>query len=547
MRFYAPVVVAVLVLAGCGGGGSSHVTPPAISTTSNGKVVLTIPKRASGSTARKPRYISEFTSSISVSVNGKTPIVANVGDSDPNCLNDSENATTCTVLLTAPAGHDAFTFVAYQGANATGSVLSTSVTTFTVVAGESFVLQATLNGTVASVQLDLGVLPTSGTAGTTTLTVTAYDAAGEQIVGPGNFSSPITLTVTDTTHQTTLSTSSVTAPSTPVTVSYAGGANVNATITATASGASPVSVVFTPISAGGPVYYVANANNTIVGFPLNANGPGVTPSRTVGGDMTGLGYPYGLAIDAAHNIYTDNSTATPPSITEYAPMPNGNVAPIRTIAGSLTGLSGAGSIVVDSANTIYVADCGMCFPTNGTAAILAFNFDAAGNNAPARMIAGANTQLAYAYSIALDGAGNLLVPIFYNDEVLVFPTTANGNVAPSGILGGANTGISTPSCAVTDSAGNIYVCNLTQNTISVFAPGSRGNVAPSYTIGGPNTGMGGPRMIAFDSSGYMYVTQQNVDQVFVFAPGFTGDHAPTRQINPGSSVIADPVGIVISP
>jgi hypothetical protein len=208
--------------------------------------VLAIPAATSASVARAPKYISPSAVSIAIAVAGAATIVADISQSSPDCTT-TQTGRSCTIPLVAPAGHDTFTFTQYAAANATGAVLGTGTVALTVVAGTPFVLAATLDGTVGSVALALGTIPPIGTAGSTTLTVTAEDAAGNVIIGPGNYSSPITLTVTDSTAQTTLSSSTVAGPaSNVVTVNYAGGAGTNATITASTPGAAPASVAFAP-------------------------------------------------------------------------------------------------------------------------------------------------------------------------------------------------------------------------------------------------------------------------------------------------------------
>jgi hypothetical protein len=246
VRVMATIVIGVFALTACGGGGASSPAPRTATAEQSGKVTLAIPAATPASALRSPKYISPSALSIAIAVSGAATVVADISVTSPDCTT-TQNGRSCTIPLVAPAGHDTFTFTQYAAANATGAVLGTGTVALTVVAGTPFVLAATLNGTVGSVALALGTIPPIGTPGSTTLTVTAEDAAGNVIIGPGNYSSPITLTVTDSTAQTTLSSSTVTGPSsTPITVNYAGGAGTNATITASTPGAAPASVAFAP-------------------------------------------------------------------------------------------------------------------------------------------------------------------------------------------------------------------------------------------------------------------------------------------------------------
>jgi len=539
-RLAAPFLVAGLLLAGCGGGGSST---PAVRTSAlvSGKLVLTI-LQPPASVARKPQYISQSAVSVSISVNGGTAQIGDISGSSPNCM-ATEAGRICTVPLQAPVGNDTFAIAQYEGANATGHLLGSGSATTTVVADQAFVVQAVLNGVAASFQLNLGPIPPSGVPGATTLSVVALDPAGSTIIGPGNYTVPITLTVTDPTHQTTLSSSTITAPSlTPITVTYAGGLGVSATITASASGATPASVVFAPV--GGTFYYVGNGNaNTLTAYPLNANG-NAAPVRTVSGNLTSLNFITSMASDNAGNVYVAVAAS---GVAVFAPSPNGNVAPIRTLTGANSLITGPSDIMVDAQGDLYIANCGACGGFSGAEAVLEFAPGAGGNVAPMRDITGAATGLSGTTAVALDGAGNLLVANSSgNPSIFVFPVGASGNVAPSNSINGSNTGLNGPQCVIVDSTGKIYVCNF-NNTITVYAAGARGNVAPLRTIGGSNTLLAYPNQIVFDATGNMYVANNTDNTVTVFPPGANGNQTPLYTLTGANTGLSGPSGVILSP
>jgi sugar lactone lactonase YvrE len=519
-RQAAPFLVAGLLLAGCGGGGSST---PAVRTSAlvAGKLVLTI-SQPPASAARKPQYISQSAVSVSIAVNGGAPQIADISGTSPNCM-ATELGRICTVPLQAPVGNDTFAIAQYDGANATGHLLGSGTAMTTVVAGQPFVVQAVLNGVAASFQLNLGPIPPSGVPGATTLSVVALDPAGSTIIGPGNYTVPITLTVTDPTHQTTLSSSTITAPSlTPITVTYAGGLGVSATITASASGATPASVVFAP--AVGTFYYVANSNaNTLTAYPLNANG-NAAPARTVSGGLTTLNLMTSITSDTSGDLYVANAAT---SVAVFAPRPNGNVAPIRTLAGPNTGILGAADLALDPQGDLYVANCGSCMGFGGAEAVLVFAPGASGNVAPIREITGPQTGLFGTTAVGVDGAGNIFVASAFGNSpsILVFPATATGNVASSGSISGGNTGLNNPLCLILDIANELYVCNQ-NNTITVYAAGARGNVAPVRTIGGANTGLSLPDQIGIDAAGNIYVANVVNNSVTVYPPNANGNQTP---------------------
>ena len=87
-----------------------------------------------------------------------------------------------------------------------------------------------------------GTPPPEGKPASIGVSVTAQDAEGNTITGPGTYSNPITLADSDSSGTTKLSTTTVTSPSTLVSLSYSGGAlssaGLNAYITASSSGVS---------------------------------------------------------------------------------------------------------------------------------------------------------------------------------------------------------------------------------------------------------------------------------------------------------------------
>jgi len=540
-RLAGSALIIALTLAACGGGGTST---PAVHTSSAlvaGKFVLTI-ANATAAATRKPQYISQSAVSVSITANGGAAQIGDISASSPNCT-ASAGGRTCTVPLQAPVGNDTFAIAQYDGANATGHLLGSGTAMATVVAGQAFQIQAVLDGVVATIQLALGAVPPAGVAGSTSLTVSALDPAGSTIVGPGNYAAPITLTVNDPTQQTTLSASTLTAPtSTPLTVNYAGGLGVSATITASASGAAPSSVVFAP--GGGTFYYVGDSGaNALTAYPLNTNG-NVAPTRTVSGNLTNLNFITSMATDAGGNVYAAVAAS---GVVVFAPRPNGNVAPIRTLAGNNTLITGPSDIMLDALGDLYIANCGGCSGFGGPEAVLEFAPGASGNVAPIRDITGAATGLSGTTAVALDGSGNLLVASSSaTSSIFVFPVGTSGNVAPSASISGANTGLNGPQCVVVDGTGKIYVCNLS-NTITVYAAGARGNVAPLRTIGGANTQLSYPNQIVFDTTGNMYVANYNNNTVTVFAPGANGNQTPLYTLTGPNTGLNQPAGIILSP
>ena len=227
-RFSAAVLLSALALSGCGGGGGSSPLPAGGGgASSTAAFVIHIPggqspasSAAAGRTGR-PAYVSPATQSISISVSGEsTPVVANLTPNSPNCTPASGSTPlTCTVSVPAPVGNDTFTVTLFQQQNAAGTPLSTGSVAAQISANQTTPVNVVTNGVVASVQLYLAnSAPPLGRAATIPVIVDAKDAAGNVIVGPGNYSVTISLSDSDAKY-TSLSTASVSAPSASVTLS----------------------------------------------------------------------------------------------------------------------------------------------------------------------------------------------------------------------------------------------------------------------------------------------------------------------------------------
>ena len=490
LRRIGPVVVCAFALNSCGGGASSGPTAVPSTTLVAGKVVLTIPQSTSAA-ARKPQYVSPSAVSLSTMVNGGTPTIADISSSSPDCTT-SEAGRTCTIPLMAPAARDTFVFSQYDAPNATGHLLAAATVISVVTAGQPFQVAAVMNGVVAAVELAIGALPPAGTPGSTSLTVNAEDAAGNTIIGPGNYSAPITLTVVDSTNQTTLSTSTVTAPGTAVTINYAGGLGVNATITGSAIGATSATVHFMPSGGGLNLYVAEFGNSTMTVTPAGSNG-NVAPIRTVGGSNTQMSQLYGIAVDSSGTSYLSDLRAA--IVTEYAPGASGNVAPLRSITGGNTGLSGP-------------------------------------------------------LGLAIDSAGDLVCANFFANTITVYAPGASGNATPIRTIAGGNTGMSGAVYDAVDSSGRLYVSNHTAQTVTVYAAGANGNVAPIATIAGPNTGLVNPWGVLVDANGLIYVDTNaggGNDSIVVFAAGANGNVAPLRTIVGSNTGLNSPLDMVLAP
>jgi hypothetical protein len=134
---------------------------------------------------------------------------------------------------------------------------------------------------------------------------------------------------------------------------------------------------------------VANAAaNLLTEYAPGATGDAV-PIGVFRGLSTTLNSPVALAQDASGRVLAANRLGE--SVTAFTPGPPfGNTAPAFTISGSQSQLSYPRGLDVDNANNLYVAN-----QFGGV------NVYAPNSSTPATVITGAQTGLAYPYSIAL--------------------------------------------------------------------------------------------------------------------------------------------------
>ncbi|HTV91571.1 MAG TPA: hypothetical protein VMG98_02545, partial [Verrucomicrobiae bacterium] len=205
---------------------------------------------AGGSTRGRPNVVVPSASlSIAIqldSVSGTTSsvpaTVANLSATATGC-EAASSQLSCVINVSAPVGSLIYTLTVYNAAGGTGAVLGAGNLALTTTAGATVVAPATLTGTVAKIALSVGPAP-FGASATVPVTVQAEDASNYTILG--TYTNPITVTDTDPSGQTSLSSSAVDVNSseTNVTLTYAGGTmNAPATVGASSSGVSPSNVV----------------------------------------------------------------------------------------------------------------------------------------------------------------------------------------------------------------------------------------------------------------------------------------------------------------
>lgn len=224
-----------LSLAACGGGGSSSGggsnTLPTTPQTTTGTLAVTI--GGANSTInkhRRPTWIPADMASASIfvlSTNGTGQVIgSDVAPCTPT--------TTCQLSISeVPATYS----VVIAALDKNGFPLSQVTVQATVTSGQTNTIHATLGGVVTNMSLSPQTqLLLNGTPQTTQLIVTGYDQDGEVVMAPGNYSTPIQLTVTATNSSASasslaISETTVKSPADTITLTYDGKSYNSLTIT----------------------------------------------------------------------------------------------------------------------------------------------------------------------------------------------------------------------------------------------------------------------------------------------------------------------------
>jgi len=232
-------LLAAAMLAGCGGRASTLPAQPTTTKTSPQSMTmrLTIPTssaRSSSSTAtteaaRRAQYVSYATSGVLVQVYASTDVnhtallgssATDVSVNSPSCQIYSTERVCMIIIPAQPTPNgvtDDFVVTAYEQTPTTSAstptaefagdtALSSGVATSAIIGGSTNTINVTLIGIPQNIAMFFTMNPTTGGSIPATATFYALDASKNQIVGA--FSSPITVSYTDTSGMVTPSSNS---------------------------------------------------------------------------------------------------------------------------------------------------------------------------------------------------------------------------------------------------------------------------------------------------------------------------------------------------
>jgi hypothetical protein len=297
------------------------------------RIVIEIPRRKHHRKRGRmsPRWISPDTQSVvfgqGIDESATPPQII-----DPTIIDISQCPVSgAYAICSETVWWDAGSYLAYagafSGANGTGQVLSEATGGLDVILGQTDSLTLTLGGVMASVAESQNVLLRGGTASSSTIDFTAYDASGARITGSDQFDFPL-----DT---PAMSIKCFIAPMTTSCPTWVSASSGNAASIAY-DGQSPIN----PESNGDPPYLAANVNfNSDVGqvhqflfsfYPVLDDGTTVSPQTlhfagpsSPAQSVTVAGQPVASATldgcgSATATISGDTVTVTPAADTTVA-------------------------------------------------------------------------------------------------------------------------------------------------------------------------------------------------------------------------------------
>jgi len=249
------------------------------------------------------------------------------------------------------------------------------------------------------------------------------------------------------------------------------------------------------VDAAGNIYVADANNNQIKKIPAAGGSPVVIGS--------GFATPTGVAVDAAGNVYVaDFGSNTVKEI-----LAGGNTT--NTIA---TGFNKPLGIAVDVAGNVYVSDRGNNVIKKITP-----------GGSPVIIASGFNTP----EGIAVDAAGNVYVDDAYNNVIKKVPAGGGGAIST------VASGFSFPAGLSVDGSGNLYVSDYGSGSVKKIAAGAVTTIATGFTY---------PYGVVVDNSGKIYVSDgsSNVVKQFMQLGGYFISPAlpPGLSINSNTGVIS---------
>jgi DNA-binding beta-propeller fold protein YncE len=283
------------------------------------------------------------------------------------------------------------------------------------------------------------------------------------------------------------------------------------------------------------------------------------PRWRIAGDRTELEFISGLYLDQPRgDIYTIYGDV-PGVMHVFSREQPGNAPPARELRVGMN-VRGRGIAVDEEHQEILLV-------SQHNSAVVAFRKQAAGDDAPIRLLQGDRTRLANPHGIALDSRNDLIfvtnhgqvstrstagidlnrlkpnIPLprnlavlgsgrFLPPSITVHRRTAKGDEPPVRVIEGARTQLNWPAGIVVDERrGEVFVANDIGNSILVFRADAAGNVAPIRALKGPETALASPVGLFLDTKNdELWVANYGNHALTVYSPTAEGNTPPRRMI-----------------
>lgn len=258
---------------------------------------------------------------------------------------------------------------------------------------------------------------------------------------------------------------------------------------------TPFGVAVDPIHT--EVYAASLSSPGVQVFDLWANG-NLAPKRSISGPSTKLVTPIGLVVDSVHDELFVFDFGSDPGILVFARTADGNTAPLRVLGGNLTGWDDSSlDLALDLVHDeLWVASRG---DGNSSSAVLAFPRTAQGNVAPIRVIQGLATKLVTPYGITFDPVHDEVLvsdPGSPGGSILAFARTASGNVPPLRHLVPSPSIDTLTGVEVDVRRDELLTCSQSQHLIAAFARTATTGATALRTVSGNGTGLAQPSLLA---------------------------------------------------
>jgi hypothetical protein len=259
------------------------------------------------------------------------------------------------------------------------------------------------------------------------------------------------------------------------------------------------------------------AHPQIAAFARLANG-GQTPTRRIYGQASKLSR---TMHDIRYNHVDDEIIVPNPfanAILFFRGGADGQEAPARIIQGPNTQLAGPQRLDID------VVHRELFVPSGG--GVLVFPLDGSGDVPPKRVLRGPDTQGAGG-SIAVDPINNLMALPGRDQSIVIFERTASGNAKPLRVIRGPNTQIDRINQMQIYPEGKLVIVAMPgvqgemeppRVFVGMWSLDDNGDVPPKWTINGPQTGLKKPFAVAINPEHKeIYVTDMRLNGVMTFS------------------------------